>query len=122
MDGITGQNVELNRSVAPVRTGALDWDEATLPTALQLDATAPLLVLASDVCYNVGSHASLLRTMRTLLARPQATALLAYRPRSDGDGAFFDMARDAGVSVDEVEKARWNDIRVFRLSDPTFAG
>lgn len=93
--------------VAKVRSACLSWGTDSRNDALAVAATRSdedLLLVASDVLYNPSSHDALLDTVEPMLrAKPTgAEMLLAYRPRTEGDDAFFKIARGKGLSTSVV--------------------
>ena len=66
------------------------------------------LVLA-DLLFNHSQHAALVSTIQSTLVRsPGARALVFFTPytpwKFDKDMAFFDLAREGGLQVDQVVK------------------
>ncbi|CEQ40443.1 SPOSA6832_02067, partial [Sporobolomyces salmonicolor] len=107
-----------------ITASVLDWGTST---CLQVcDARPPsspssppphLTLLGSDILYNPSSHSLLLDTLLAF-CRPtnssltaSARALIAYKKRTDGDGAFFGMASKAGLDVRKVWE--WGEVGVW---------
>lgn len=66
------------------------------------------LILA-DLMFNHSQHAALVSTIQATLARSsEAKAIVFFTPytpwKFDKDMAFFDLAREGGLQVTEVEK------------------
>ncbi|GAA5997111.1 uncharacterized protein JCM10292_006215 [Rhodotorula paludigena] len=79
-----------------------------------------LTLLGADILYNPSSHDVLLSTLLSFLRRPASTnsaekifarALIAYKRRTEGDDAFFDLARKGGLEVDKVWE--WGEVSVW---------
>ena len=59
------------------------------------------MILGADILYNEASWPLLLRTIRAL-SRPGTEMLLATVRRGKGDAEFFELAKDAGMAVEEL--------------------
>ena len=107
----------------------LDWgsyspaalDKALLPSSSSATATVlDRTLLGSDILYNPESHAVLLQTLLSFLRPPgqigsiRSKCLIAYKARTDGDDAFFGLAREKGLEVREVW--RWGQVGVWQFS------
>lgn len=81
-----------------------------------LDDTCDVMVLASDVLYNTSSHADLLWTIKHLATHPKVRkfeALFGFKHRTEGDAAFFDVARNEGFDISRV--LLWGGVSVWHL-------
>jgi hypothetical protein len=106
-----------------IRTEVLDWDDHDASQIERLrrgggpgdDARgdAELVLLAADVLYNPSSHQAFLSTVLKLLDGVKGYGLVAYRKRTEGDDAFFDMARLAGLKVGKC--GGWGDVSIWRM-------
>lgn len=82
-----------------IRSEPLEWgNEADARGLLaKVQDRQGLWILAADVLYNPSSHAPFLQTLCDLCADfQQRTVTIAYRPRTTGDDAFFDLASNRG--------------------------
>jgi hypothetical protein len=106
-----------------VHAKVLDWNDSDTADQLGLSSSSScgdrVALLAADVLYNPSSHTSFLRTVLSLLSTSPRNSfcLLAYRKRMDGDDGFFEMARGAGLSVEQV--GGWGDVSIWRLERST---
>ncbi|GAA5971984.1 hypothetical protein JCM21900_002626 [Sporobolomyces salmonicolor] len=107
-----------------ITASVLDWGKSTClqvcdarPPASPSSPPPHLTLLGSDILYNPSSHSLLLDTLLAF-CRPtdssltaSARALIAYKKRTDGDGAFFGMASEAGLDVRKVWE--WGEVGVW---------
>ena len=122
------ENLEAN-SLIEVRAAVLDWGPTTeekMREVLGLNEGAggmDLTIVASDVLYHPESHRLLLETMLGLFGftkrsndgrEGRCQAFIAYKPRTEGDDGFFELAREAGLTVQMVW--RFGTIQVYRFS------
>jgi hypothetical protein len=64
-----------------------------------------LTILGSDILYNPESHSILLESLLALMKPRKGStsqAIIAYKKRTEGDDAFFQLASDAGLEVKMV--------------------
>ncbi|KAM0749724.1 hypothetical protein T439DRAFT_381295 [Meredithblackwellia eburnea MCA 4105] len=117
------ENIEFNQSLERVRPAVLDWgllSEADIAALVPRPAQTSLMLLGTDILYNPSSHPILLETVSTLLRLPNivnSQFLLAYKPRTEGDDGFFELAREAGLNVEKVWS--WGDVHIYRITPPT---
>ncbi|KAI5477082.1 hypothetical protein MNV49_006881 [Pseudohyphozyma bogoriensis] len=119
------ENLDLNQSStsrghssAQVRKAVLEWGptgSTTLSNIFKTIDNTSLTLIGTDILYNPESHRLLLDTLLAFL-RPADTetaaqALIAYKPRTDGDGDFFGLAERAGLEVVRVWK--WADVHFY---------
>ena len=94
---------------------ALRWgqDRNALPPVIQ-NHDGDLIILASDVLYNAQSHLDILRTLLVLFrnCKKQCEAYITYKYRVEGDNGFFDLARQAGLSMSMICKIA--DIEIWK--------
>lgn len=82
-----------------VKSESLVWDSTNDCKRLleNISDRRSLWLLAADVLYNPSSHEAFLETMSSLCtAFEHSIVTIAYRPRTAGDDAFFDMASNRG--------------------------
>ena len=99
--------------VATVSTTGFIWGADPAPLLAHLppqEGAFDVLVLA-DLLFRHNEHGALVKTIRECLRRePGATAYVfftSYRPwKQDLDMKFFDIAREAGFVVEQVEERR----------------
>ena len=128
VESTLAENLAANESIK-VRAAVLDWGPMTSEKIRQvlnskteelggLDVT----ILASDVLYHPESHPLLLDTMLSLFdfvrkknggKEGRCQALIAYKPRTEGDDGFFALARVAGLDVELVWS--FGAIQVYRF-------
>ena len=128
------ENLELNArrrdGEVEVRAGVLDWGELAPARVDEVVAGAEAVtLLGTDILYNPSSHGVLLSTLISVLRPPSSPpsssppsppaasahrhrrALIAYKRRTDGDDAFFQLARDGGLAVRHVWA--WGEVGVW---------
>ena len=128
------ENLELNArrrdGEVEVRAGVLDWGELAPARVDEVVAGAEAVtLLGTDILYNPSSHGVLLSTLISVLRPPSSPpsssppsppaasahrhrrALIAYKRRTDGDDAFFQLARDGGLAVRHVWA--WGEVGVL---------
>ena len=127
VDTTLAENLLANRRIK-VRAEVLDWGPVTMEKIEQVpgwkedETEFDLTIIASDVLYHPESHALLLRTMLDLFAfieernrgRGGCQAFIAYKPRTEGDDAFFDLSRGKGLEVGLCWS--FGAIQVYRFS------
>lgn len=99
-----------------VHAAVLDWE---LPDASLVDHDDPLLILATDVLYNVESHEPFLKCLLALLGEGHdRVAWIAYKPRSADDDGFFAQAKSSGLAVHRAEDLEdlVQNVQLYRLS------
>ena len=120
------ENLDANPSHrALIHPAVLSW--GPLPPAevldilsvdgLSRDADRALTILGSDILYNPESHRVLLDTLLAFMRHPRirtAQALIAYKPRTEGDGEFFPLAEKESFEVEKVWE--WGELGVYRLT------
>lgn len=108
-----------------IRPAILDWGHLEPAAALNFLAVdgrpqgtaRALTILGSDILYNPESHQVLLETLVSFLGHPKlraSQALVAYKPRTEGDGNFFSLAERSGFAVEKVWA--WGELGVYRLT------
>lgn len=110
------ENTETNsRSFPDIQIRVLDWGPVDQTRWHETDGDstdrARLTILATDVLYNTSSHEALLETLCGLLQDECDRAFIAYKPRTDGDGDFFEMAKRAGLRVERVWE--WGQMSIW---------
>lgn len=103
-----------------VRREVLDWGIVAPERVSELlDGDVPLL-LGSDILYNPSSHQVLLETILSFLgpssrgSRGRGQALIAYKPRTEGDDLFFPLAVAAGLKVHKLWF--WSNIGIWHFA------
>ncbi|KAG8470820.1 hypothetical protein KFE25_009241 [Diacronema lutheri] len=81
-----------DQGLPTVCCATLDWTEPTLASATALAAVTPDVVVAADCVYSEELLDGLARTIRALLARPSAIALVASKRRSEETLRAFEAA------------------------------
>ncbi|GAA5892163.1 hypothetical protein JCM8208_001459 [Rhodotorula glutinis] len=126
------ENLELNarprEGEVAVRAGVLNWGKLE-PAQVDevVDGAASVTLLGTDILYNPSSHDLLLSTLLSVLRPPSSPspsppppatstprhrrALIAYKRRTDGDDAFFSLAREGGLDVRQVWA--WGEVGVW---------
>ncbi|GAA5937892.1 hypothetical protein JCM3775_002389 [Rhodotorula graminis] len=137
VDTTLRENLELNArwregegAAVEVRAGVLDWGElAPAQVDEVVDDAESVTLVGTDILYNPSSHDLLLSTLLSVLRRPLSSsssprddastprhrrALIAYKRRTDGDDAFFSLAREAGLDVRHVWA--WGEVGVWAFA------
>lgn len=122
------QNLEANfHSSTPVRALPLSWGSHSptdLRSLLSVDGIPgewpDITLLASDVLYNPSSHKLFLQTIQSfsVIAREHSSllqAFIGYKPRTEGDDAFWELAKQQGMQVELVW--RFGKIEIWKLSE-----
>ncbi|KAK4706092.1 hypothetical protein P7C70_g93, partial [Phenoliferia sp. Uapishka_3] len=76
-----------------------------------------LTILGSDILYDPDTHQLLLDTLLSFFQLEEVVdyqALIAYKPRTEGDQNFFPLAEKAGLVVEKVWA--WGEMSVYRLT------
>lgn len=107
-------------NISSVSATTLDWTAPKLSAAAK--EPTDLLVLATDVLYNVESHQPFLDCLIQLFrqsSHANSVAWLAYKPRTHGDDAFFDMGRRAGLFVERQPQYEGliQDVQLYRINE-----
>lgn len=104
---------------------ALDWAEPELPPSevSASTAAADLLVLATDVLYNVESHNAFLQCLLHLFEQPRwanKSAWVGYKPRANGDDTFFAKAQARHLLVERCDGgADRIGVQLYRIAPDT---
>ncbi|GAA6041716.1 hypothetical protein JCM8097_003097 [Rhodosporidiobolus ruineniae] len=119
------ENLAANSLDGSIEAQVLDWDELDAARVDELvGGASSLTLIGTDILYNPSSHSLLLSTLISFL-RPSSPpivssiptrALIAYKRRTDGDDAFFDLAREAGLRVECVW--RLGEVSVWSFEGP----
>lgn len=102
-----------------IHAQVLDWTQPKLPQ--KEEGSAGLLVLATDVLYNVGSHDAFLKCLLHLFDQPRwhsKVAWIGYKPRASGDDAWFTLARESGLTVARcaLMEGHVQDVQLYKVS------
>ena len=116
------ENLNANpRGRAPIDKQVLDWGPISSNRMQELrgDDDSALTLLGADILYNPESHAVLLESMLALLRPPRNgvegdEAFIAYKARTEGDNAFFELGRTAGLKVNRVWE--WGDVSIWSFA------
>ncbi|KAG0141919.1 hypothetical protein CROQUDRAFT_663177 [Cronartium quercuum f. sp. fusiforme G11] len=119
---VTQTKVRLTKeTLVEILTECCIWGS---PSSLPPVKTNRSLILANDVLYNPENQAAFLHTVLQLFDTrvrlgQSVSALLGYRPRTEGDHEFFQTAKQAGLVVERI--ARIGTVHIFKLSpSPSF--